>query len=223
MERTPVPVTQWFIIKSLTVPSSWIALLIAFIITGLIVWKRFGKHAENVYSDAVILFIVVWKLSVVITDFDLVVDSPMMIFYFNGGETGFYLGLAAAIIRMFFFLKKRQFHEQDLIITLFSITLIQCIYQILMVFLNNGTTLQGFMTYIIFLLMGFGVWRYSSYGTIWRIQLTVLFVFAHILASIIQPEGFFQTSMMATIICMAFIIPILLLQLKQNRHSEESL
>lgn len=102
-----LPVTEWFIIKSLTVPSSWVAVLLALILTGIVVWRVFGKETEDWYSDAAILFLLVWKLSVVVTDFDMILDSPLSILYFNGGETGLYLGVIAALGRLFWQLRRK--------------------------------------------------------------------------------------------------------------------
>lgn len=215
-----MPVTQWFIIKSLTIPSSWVALLAAFIITGLIVWKRYGKQAENMYSDVVILFIVVWKLSVIVTDFDMIIDSPMMILYFNGGQTGIYLGVVAALIRTNFALRKNGFSVKDTEITLFSIILIQCIYQILMVFLNDGTNWQGMLTFSIFTVMSFACLIYISNGTLWRIQLATILLLLMLLAGATQPEGMNQTPVLTTIVFMLAIFPILLKQMKQKPTEE---
>ncbi|MFC4409530.1 hypothetical protein ACFOZY_03655 [Chungangia koreensis] len=215
-----MPVTQWFILKSLTIPSSWIALLAAFIITGLIVWKRYGKQAENMYSDIVIIFIVVWKLSVVVTDFNMVVDSPLMILYFNGGQTGIYLGVVAALIRTFFALKKNGFSVKDTEIALFSIILIQCIYQVLMVFLNDGTNWQGMLTFTIFTIISFAVLLYISKGTLWRIQLATIMLLVMLLIGTIQPEGMNQTPILTTIVCMLAIFPILFKQVKQKPTEE---
>lgn len=218
-----MPVTQWFIIKSLTVPSSWIALLAAFILTGLIVRKRFGKLEADLYSDVVILWILVWKLSVIITDFELVIDSPMMILYFNGGDLGIYLGLAAAFIRTWIALKKNGYSVKDTEMVLLSFILIQCIYQLLMVFLNDGTNGQGILTLFIFTVMAFAVLYFSSKGMLWRIQLAVIMVLFMILAGVIQPEGMLQTPVIATIVSIAAIFPLLLTQFKNLQRKGSDL
>lgn len=218
-----MPVTQWFIIKSLTVPSSWITLLAAFILTGLIVRKRFGKQATDLYSDVVILWILVWKLSVIVTDFDMIIESPMMILYFNGGDVGIYLGLATAFIRTWIALKKNGFSVKETEMVFLSIIVIQCIYQLLMVFLNDGTNWQGILTIFIFTVIAFAVLYFSSKGTLWRLQLVVIMALVMILAGVIQPEGMLQTPVIATIVSIAAIFPLLLTQFKNLQRKGSDL
>lgn len=215
-----MPITQWFIIKSLTIPSAWLALLIAFVVTWLIVWKRYGKEAENLYSDAILLFIVVWKLSIIVTDFEMVVDSPLSILYFNGGSTGIYLGLAAALIRGAFALRKNGFSVKESEMALFSIVLIQCIYQIMMIFLNDGTSWQGMLTFLIFSVMVFAVFSFISKGALWRVQLATIMLLVMLLAGSFQPEGMIQTPIIATVVSILAILPVLLLQMK-GKPTEE--
>ena len=215
-----MPVTQWFIIKSLTVPSSWIAIVAAFILTGLVVWKRYGKQSADMYSDLVFLWILVWKLSVIVTDFDLVVDSPMSILYFNGGNIGFYLALLITGIRAFFVLKKNGFSVKDTEVLLVSLILIQCVYQLMMVFLNDGMNWQGLLTVFIFSVMAFAVLYFSSKGRLWRMQLAIIMLLLMLLAGSFQPEGLLQTPVIATVICIAAIFPLLLIQLNEKPTEE---
>ena len=87
-------VTKMFIIGSLTVPSTWIALITAFVVAYSAVRIRIGKYTADILLDAVFYFIIVWKLSVIFTNFNTVIKSPLSIIYFDGGILGFYLGLA---------------------------------------------------------------------------------------------------------------------------------
>ena len=53
-----------------------------------------GKSMQKSIGDAFFYLVIVWKLSIVLTDFDSVLRSPLAIIYFHGGVVGFYLGLA---------------------------------------------------------------------------------------------------------------------------------
>ena len=88
-----MPVTSFFTIGSLSVPSSWIALMAAFVVAYSAVRFRYGKKHAEIIGDAFFYLVIVWKLSVVLTDFDSVLRSPLAIVYFHGGVVGFYLGL----------------------------------------------------------------------------------------------------------------------------------
>lgn len=193
-----LPVTEWFIIRSLTVPSSWIAVLIALLITGIVLWRVFGKVTEDWYSDATILFLLVWKLSVVVTDFEMIVDSPLSILYFNGGETGLYLGLFAALGRLFWQLRRLEWSSRELTAMLIGLVMIQSIYQFVMVLLNEATLWQKVMTVSIFAGMVLLTWLKASVSSVWRIQITILFLGIHLFVALIQPEGMMQTPLFVT-------------------------
>ena len=79
--------TEWYKIFSLTVPSTWIAFVLAAVITGIILYVKFGKEASSQFGDLVFVFIIVWKLSVVLTDFTTVIKYPLMILYFSGEKS----------------------------------------------------------------------------------------------------------------------------------------
>ena len=82
--------TEWYSIRALTLPATAIALLVTFFIVWLILRLQFSKKWSDVYSDAVFTFIIVWKLSLLVTDFKAVVTYPISLLYFNGGTIGVY-------------------------------------------------------------------------------------------------------------------------------------
>ncbi|MGB3261009.1 hypothetical protein [Paenisporosarcina sp.] len=195
-----MPVTEWFIIKSLTLPSSWVAVILALIITGIVLWIKFGKDTEDWYSDAAILFILVWKFSVLITDFEMILEFPLAILYFNGGETGLFLGLLSALGRLLWQLKRKGWPEIDFVALIIAFVLLQSLYQFLMVSMNEAEFWQKLMTIAIFSGMTLLTWLKVFASNIWRLQLLVLMLLAHILAAIIQPEGLFQSSLLITVL-----------------------
>ena len=69
--------TNWYSIRALTLPATAIALLITFFIVWLILRLQFSKKWSEAYSDAAFTFILVWKFSLLVTDFKSVVAQPI--------------------------------------------------------------------------------------------------------------------------------------------------
>lgn len=193
-----MPVTEWFIIKSLTVPSSWIAVLFALIVAGIIVWRKFGKDTEDWYSDAAIVFLLVWKFSVILTDFSSVVEYPLSVLYFNGGVTGIYMGLVVALSRLLWRLRKQEWLEQELTALILAFVMVQSLYQFLMVVLNEAEVFQKIITIVMFSGMLILTWLKAPLSTVWRTQLAILFLCTHVFVATIQPEGLIQTPLFVT-------------------------
>lgn len=61
-------------------------------IVWLILRVQFSEKWAGVYGDAVFTFIVVWKFSIIVTDFKAVIAQPFSLLYFNGGTMGVLLG-----------------------------------------------------------------------------------------------------------------------------------
>ena len=218
-----MPVTEWFIIKSLTVPSSWVAVLLALILTGIVVWRVFGKETEDWYSDAAILFLLVWKLSVVVTDFDMIMDSPLSILYFNGGETGLYLGVIAALGRLFWQLRRKGWLERELVAMLIAMVMVQSMYQLFMVLLNEAEMWQKILTVLVFVGLTVLTWQKAKLSSVWRIQLTILFLAGHLFISILQPRGFVQTPLFVTGLFVLCSVAIYVVTHKQQEQMGEKL
>lgn len=211
-------VTDWFVIRTLTIPSSWIAVLAALLLTGVVLWKRFGKETEDMYSDAAILFLLVWKLSIILTDFSMVWKSPISILYFNGGSTGIYLGLIAGIARIIYVLYKKNFAEKKLAAMVLGMIMVQALYQFSMVLLNDGAFWQKAFTIIAFSLLLYFAYVKSFWSHVWRVQLTVLLLVGHFVVAFSQPEGVLQTPFIVTIL-MATASYVVLKRFEGDRNS----
>lgn len=208
--------TKMFMIGSITVPSTWIALAMAFVIAFGVVRIRSGKIAADVFSDALFYFIIVWKLSVILTNFETVIKSPLSIIYFNGGIVGFYLGLAVAGARIV--LDSRKNYSFERLVALFvGAVSIQVVFQILMVVMNPGDWLVNVVTVGLFLGFGVLVWLNAYKSTSWAIQLTVLWIAVHVFVAAFQEQGITGTPVIATI-CMGLFFAICLYW---KRESEE--
>jgi hypothetical protein len=218
-----LPVTEWFIIKSLTVPSSWIAVLLALILTGFVLWRVFGKETEDWYSDAAILFLLVWKLSVIVTDFDMIVDSPLSILYFNGGDTGLYLGLIAALSNLFWQFRRKDWPERELVAMLVAMVMVQSLYQLFMVLLNEAAMWQKILTVLVFVGLTILTWQKAKISSVWRIQLTILFLAGHFLVALLQPASIMQTPLFVTGLFVLCNVAIYVVTHKQQEQMGEKL
>ena len=216
-----MPVTDWFIIKSLTIPSSWVAVLLAILLTGIIVWCKFGKETEDWFSDAAILFLLVWKFSVVITDFEMIIDSPLSILYFNGGSIGVFLGLSIALSKLLWQFMRGIWQESELVAMLFSMVMLQSVYQIIMVLLNEAAPWQKIVTVVLFVLLATLTWLKITSSTTWQFQLIVLLLLTHIFVALIQPQGMLQTPLFVTGMFVVCGLLAYALTNKQHEFTEE--
>ena len=94
----------WYTIGSFTFPSPWGGILASFVLTYLFLYF-WNREASDWYSSAVFTFVIVWKLSVIVVDYQMVIEHPLTILYFHGGKIGYWLGILAALI--YVYLKKR--------------------------------------------------------------------------------------------------------------------
>ncbi|MDW0116986.1 hypothetical protein QTL97_08570 [Sporosarcina thermotolerans] len=200
-------VTKLYVIGNITVPSNWIALIVAFIIAYSIIRLRLGKVSATLFSDAVFYIIIIWKLSVIITDFSTVIRAPISIVYFNGGFTGFCLGLLFVAGRIWFDWIRGKVDKESLVALFTGAVTVQTIFQVMMVLLNKGSLIAGIGTVVIFIALTFFVWRIEQIGD--HIALiSMLFMAAHIFVATIQPKGLLNPPLFITLIIGVFFIAI---------------
>lgn len=213
-----MPVTNYFLIGNTTVPSSWIALIIAFAIAYGVIRFKFEKHVASQLADYLFYFIIVWKLSVVLTNFKTVIHSPLSIIYFHGGRVGIFLGLIVVGCKIYVDMKKKRLYKEDLLPLFVGSVIIQAAYQIIMVLLNESTWLIQFITIVIFGIFSIFIWFVSKRTGISLSQLAFLFAALHLFVGSFQPAGIFGTSVIATIIMSLFFV---LFELKRNYNRRE--
>ena len=199
-------VTNFIIIGNTTVPSTWIALVVAFIVAYFAIRLRFGKRISGVMADLIFYFVIVWKLSVILTDFENVIKAPLSILYFNGGRIGFYLGLLAIIITILVELKRKTLHKFDLMTLLIGAITIQAVYQIMMALLNDGSLVSEIMTVLIFSTFTILVWGSMKKFKKTPSQLAMLFAAVHIFAASFQPVGVFGVPVITTLLMSLFFV-----------------
>lgn len=209
-------VTKLFLVGKVTVLSSWIALIFAFIAAYVAVRKRFGKQCADVLLDGVFYFVLVWKLSVLITDFNIVIKWPLSIIYFHGGRTGVYLGLLAACVVVYRSVKKKRLRKEAQLGLFFGVVLIQAVYQVLMALMNDNPLAAEWITVILFAVFALFVWVVIKRPDSSLIQLALLFMAMHVFVASFQPAGVMDTAVGATGLISLFFI---LLQVK-GRHAD---
>lgn len=199
-------ITEWYTIKALSLPSSWIAFLSSMLIVGLILWRLYRKDVASIYVDAVFTLILIWKFSVIVTDFSIVIKYPLTILYFNGGMIGFVIGMLFMLATLWKKLRSSGLLEEDLHALFLSSILCQSFYQIMMAILNDASSWQKGLTIISFscwIMIAF--WKRNE-GIIWHRQLLVLFFFSHMLLASLQPLGVWQLSVLMTLLFTIFSI-----------------
>lgn len=215
-----MPLTNLYTIGSLMMPSTWLALVIAFVITYGAVRIRFGKHLADVLADAIFYFIIIWKLSVIVTDFSSVINSPLSLIYFHGGLVGFYLGLFAAGVRIFIEMTKRNLSAMEIAVLFTGAVTIQSVYQVMMVFLNDGALVAQIVTVSIFTLFAVFVWLMVGKSPVWPFQLVLLFIAIHLFTAAFQDEGLTGTPVIATL-CMGLFFGTLLFRRRATEFESE--
>ncbi|MGG0658266.1 hypothetical protein [Rummeliibacillus pycnus] len=199
-------VTEWYSIKALTIPSSWVALLSSFVLTGLLLWILYRKEIATIFSDAVLQLILIWKFSVIVTDFSMVIKHPLTILYFNGGMMGLILGILFMWVSLWNKLRQRGLKEEDLQAVFVSIILCSSFYQILMAVLNDAALWQKVLTITSFACwIMLALWKRKA-NLIWHNQLLLLFLCTYVLIATLQPLGIWQLSVLVTAMLVLFNI-----------------
>ncbi|MFS0575462.1 hypothetical protein AB1K83_07505 [Sporosarcina sp. 179-K 3D1 HS] len=190
-----MPVTKWFTIWSLTVPSSWLALLLAFLLSYIAVRFLYGKQEADLVSDSIFWLVLVWKLSVIVTDFQTVLSAPLSILYFHGGVVGFFLGLIVMIMKLFRERGKGHIGMAS-IVTAWIVAL--SVFQVAMAALNPGDTLGRWMTAVIFTL--FLIVYYKKRTNLTVGSWIVLAAAVHIFGASFQPDGLLGIPLAVTVV-----------------------
>ena len=201
-------VNQFYIIGNTTLPSSWVSLLLAFVLTYVIIRFRFGKRISGVLLDSMFYFILVWKLSVVLTDFTNVIKSPLSIIYFNGGQIGFYLGLIAGLLTIKIELKKNGMHKFEKRALFLGYVTMQSVFQLAMVLLNEGPQTAEYVTIIMFTLILLFFWVFMIKMENDFNQFVLLYASSHFFTVLFQPSSYMNDSFFTTIIVTVFVISL---------------
>ncbi|CAM3301273.1 hypothetical protein FITA111629_15295 [Filibacter tadaridae] len=218
-----MPVTKVFLLGNFTMLSSWVALIIAFVIAYSAVRIRYGKKQGAYLLDLYFYIVIIWKLSVIITDFSSVIRSPLSIFYFHGGTVGFYLGLAFVMGKIVVDWKKERPTIADPIALLTAAIVSQVVYQVMMVVLNEGELVAQVVTVSAFMSFAILFWFSIRKADSWPLQLTFIFMAVHVFVSAFQPKGFSETPFITTLLIGLFFTAVLMMKNSESQRTEEQL
>ncbi|MEK5429940.1 hypothetical protein MKY88_03650 [Lysinibacillus sp. FSL R7-0073] len=196
--------TNWYSIRALTLPATAIALLITFFIVWLILRLQFSKKWSEAYSDAAFTFILVWKFSLLVTDFKSVVAQPISLLYFNGGTVGVFLGAIVASFQIWLKRHKVPLQGQNIMAYSWAIILTQSIYQWLVVLFNdNSTTSEVITLMVLSVLTVFILWKIQEVK-----QGLILYTTGLIIVAFFQPLGIWQTAigMSLLLLCLGIVL-----------------
>ena len=195
-----MPITTYFTLGGLSMPSSWVALIAAFVFAYTVIRVRFGKVHAGLIGDAFFYLVIVWKLSLFVSDFDSILRSPLALVYFHGGIVGFYLGLFFILGKILWDMKKGRLDVDGIRALFTGAVLVQGVFQVMMVFLNEGALIAQVMTVAIFGLFTLFFWITSKKAENWSFQLVLLFMAVHIFVAAVQPTGLFETPLGSTLL-----------------------
>lgn len=199
-----MPVTEYYVLWKVTVPSSWLAAVFGLFAGWLAVRQQFGKRAAELIGDAVFTVLVVWKLSVIVTDFPVVWRSPAAILYFNGGTPGFIAGICLAGM-----LAMRPVNRLSVPLSRVILLAAACAqggYQIAMVLLNTGPAAAKVVTVVLFGVVGIAAFHYAGRKELPVRSGALLLMAVHGFAAALQPAGYAGIPFAATMAAGAFII-----------------
>jgi len=167
---------------------------------------QFSKKWSEAYSDAAFTFILVWKFSLLVTDFKSVVAQPISLLYFNGGTVGVFLGAIAASLQVWRKRHKLSLQGHHIIAYSWAIILTQSIYQWLVVLFNdNSTTSEVITLMVLSVLTVFILWKMQGGVKRGLILYTAGLI---IVAAFFQPLGIGQTAvgMSLLLLCLGIVL-----------------
>ncbi|PIC56172.1 hypothetical protein CSV80_12540 [Sporosarcina sp. P12(2017)] len=197
-------VTQYYPIGSITMPSSWIAFIVGFIVTYLFIRLYFGKVHGARIGDLFFNVVIIWKLSVILTDFSMVIKNPLSILYFHGGTFGWILGLVVAGLWMLRQVYKEKWKRIDKWSLLLALICWQAVYQIAMALLNEGSLIVKSATIVLFVAIFVLSWWSERKKVNTVSELASVLIAVHFLVSAIQ-GNLLNTAFITTIFIGLFL------------------
>ncbi|WP_061810145.1 hypothetical protein [Rossellomorea vietnamensis] len=189
---------RWYTIGSLTFPSTWGAIIASFILTFLFLYF-WNRKASDWYSNGVFYFLVIWKLSVIVVDFQNVIEHPITILYFHGGKLGYWIGLLTVLSYIFV---KRADRTSHLVIAWMGTV----VFFELVVHLLQFDILAGVFQFIINGALILFLLKKENDSDTWAIQLVIVFTLLQLLFQSINGGFMFTTVTWTYLIVMVYLI-----------------
>lgn len=103
---------KWYTVGSASIPASWIAIVIAVLLTSIFLYFRKNRFVSDLFGNAIFIWLFIWKFSVILFQFKLSISNPLSILYFSGGIKGYWLGMTLAFVYAYLKLRKHP-HEKS--------------------------------------------------------------------------------------------------------------
>ncbi|CAN7204864.1 hypothetical protein [Rossellomorea sp. LjRoot5] len=189
---------RWYTIGSFTFPSTWGAIIASFILTFLFLYF-WNRKASDWYSNGVFYFLVIWKLSVIVVDFQNVIEHPITILYFHGGRWGYWLGLLTVLLYIFV-------RRVDTVYRLVIAWMSTVVFFELVVHLLESDILAGVIQFCLNGALVLFLSKKEDDRDTWAIQLVVVFTLLQLLLHSISGGFVFTTVTWTYLIVMAYLI-----------------
>lgn len=189
---------RWYTIGSFTFPSTWGAIIASFILTFLFLYF-WNRKASDWYSNSVFYFLVIWKLSVIVVDFQNVIEHPITILYFNGGRWGYWLGLLTVLL--YIFVKRADRTFRLVIAWMSTVVFFELVFRLL-----ESNILAGVSQFIINCILILFLLKKENDRDTWAIQLVIVFTLFQLLLHSVHGGFVFTTVTWTYLIVMVYLI-----------------
>jgi len=135
------------------------------------------KSTDDWYWNALLIYLLIWKLSYIIFQFNMFYHTPFSILYFNGGEKGHLLALGSMTLYLMKVLKKDTKSIGTDSVRLFLLFFIN--YHILISYMDNETS--EMITYIIVLMIFLLILASMKKKIVPEGQILIFFIFLELL------------------------------------------
>lgn len=123
---------EWYLVLSfltignISIPEIWLAFLLASFLSPFVIRIIERNSIESWYWNVLLIYFISWKFSYILFNFDMFLDMPLSVIYFNGGDRGHILAVITITIYLALIaFKKHQKLSKDAgsVFLLFFITL----------------------------------------------------------------------------------------------------
>lgn len=190
----------YLLIGNVSVPLSWVAFVGASLVTILLLRWLFGKEMTDLFSDYLFTFVLVWKFSVVLTDFPVILQSPWTLLYFNGGTIGVLCGLLAVTLHLIIHMQKQKVHIHQLYGLSIGTIQLQSIIQLIIVLVGEEALLTKIVTVLGFgTILLFTISYQAKFQSMMR-EMNMIYIMAFLFLSAWQFEAIWQLAVLTAII-----------------------
>ena len=133
--------------------------------------------------------------------------------YFHGGVVGFYFGLLFIAGKVLWDMKKGRLGADGFRALFTGAVLVQAVYQVMMVLLNEGELVAQVVTVVVFGLFAVFFWMNSGKAVIGRFNLHLLFMAVHVFVAAVQPAELVGTPLITTVLMGLFFVIVFMRKL----------